>query len=127
MKWMVWDLKVQSRLISTFRTMLLGQISIHDLKDVSSEIWNGSLDSEQPRFYRVDIVGSMKSSVTHSVRVCCSTKVFFFLTCYCQLELFLKEPKCCLLLSEVYKRQQLRLQAIVDDVMKLEQLFDVCI
>ena len=39
--------------------------------------------------------------------------------------LILEEPKRCAVLSRVYKCQQLRLQAIVDDLMEIEELSDV--
>ena len=40
--------------------------------------------------------------------------------------LILEEPKNCPLLSEVFNSQQQRLQAIVDDLMEIKELSDVC-
>ena len=39
--------------------------------------------------------------------------------------LVLKEPKNCSLLSEVYRKQQQILHAIVDDLLNYEQVFEV--
>ena len=108
-------------------TMLLGEVSIHHLRDVSPKLWNAPLECEEPSFHRVEIVGEMKSSVKFSVRLpffFLSLSVFFF-TCYCQSVLILKEPKNCPLLCEVYKKQQQRLHAIVDDLLNFEQVFNV--
>lgn len=48
-------------------TMLLGEVPIHHLRDVSPKLWNAPLESDQPSFHRVEIVGEMKSSVKFSV------------------------------------------------------------
>ena len=40
--------------------MLLGHIPVHDLKAVSSSLWNAPVGVECPRFYVVDIVGTIK-------------------------------------------------------------------
>ena len=47
-------------------TMLLSEVSIHHLKDVSPKLWNTPLESEEPCFYQVEIIGEMKS-VMYSV------------------------------------------------------------
>jgi hypothetical protein len=41
--------------------MLLGEICTHHLKDVASKLLNAPLESEDPRFYMVEIVGIIKS------------------------------------------------------------------
>ena len=56
-------------------TMLLGEVSIHHLRDVSPKLWNAPLECEEPSFHRVEIVGEMKSSVKFSVRL----PFFFYL------------------------------------------------
>ena len=40
--------------------MLLGQIPVHDLKVVSSSLWNVPVGVECPQFYLVDIVRTIK-------------------------------------------------------------------
>lgn len=51
-------------------TMLLGEVSIQLLKDVSRKLWNAPVECEEPCFFRVEIVGEMKLSVMYSVRTC---------------------------------------------------------
>jgi hypothetical protein len=48
--------------------MLLAEISIQNLKKVSSKIWNGPLDSMKPWFYFVEVVGSFEDY--HVMSVC---------------------------------------------------------
>ena len=40
--------------------MLLAEIDIPHLKDVSSQLWNRPLDSDIARFYFVEVVGMVK-------------------------------------------------------------------
>ena len=48
--------------------MLLAEIDVPHLKDVSSELWKRPLDSDVARFYFVDVVGMVKGF--HLVPVC---------------------------------------------------------
>ena len=48
--------------------MLLAEIDVPHLKDVSSQLWNRPLDSDVARFYFVEVVGMVKGF--HLVPVC---------------------------------------------------------
>ena len=48
--------------------MLLAEIDIPHLKDVSSQLWNRPLDLDLARFYFVEVVGMVKGF--HLIPVC---------------------------------------------------------
>ena len=48
--------------------MLLAEIDVPHLKDVSSQLWKRPLDSDVARFYFVEVVGIVKAF--HLVPVC---------------------------------------------------------
>ena len=48
--------------------MLLAEIDVPHLKDVSSQLWKRPFDSDVARFYFVDVVGMVKAF--HLVPVC---------------------------------------------------------
>ena len=64
-------------MLFTSMTMLLGEISIHHLKFVPSELWNAPFECEEPHFYRVEIIGAVKSSPIFSVRPSCFSGFFW--------------------------------------------------
>jgi hypothetical protein len=48
--------------------MLLGQIPVTQLKNISAEMWNGPLDSGAPRFFIVEVVGVIEDFHADTVR-----------------------------------------------------------
>jgi hypothetical protein len=61
------------RILLSSSIMLLAELSIENLKKVSSKIWNGPLDSSRPWFYYMEVIGSFEDFHVHSV-----SDIFFF-------------------------------------------------